>query len=347
MTGSDSVFAGSIPALYERFMVPMLFQPYAEDLARRVADAGPATVLETAAGTGVVTRAMLRELPETARLRGGSGPMWFLPGREAGGCAAIASGSGQGLNRSMQDRLYRDARLVEFYDIENGWTDDKEFCAGLAGGAGSILDLGCGTGMYAACMAGRGHRVTGVDPARAMLEVARHRPGGEAVRWVEDAAQTLRLGEVFDLIVLTGHAFQVFLTEADRRAVLETIRVHLAPDGLFVFDTRNPAVEEWLDWVPERSERLVAHGGLGKVRAWNDAIHDPATGIVTYDTFYAPMSGGRTLSARSRIAFPGKSELQRLMADAGLFAQSWHGDWAGGLAGVAQPEIIVVGDRRR
>lgn len=68
MIGSDSVFAGSIPALYERFMVPMLFQPYADDLAKRVADAGPATVLETAAGTGVVTRAMLKVLPATARL---------------------------------------------------------------------------------------------------------------------------------------------------------------------------------------------------------------------------------------------------------------------------------------
>ena len=59
----DKVFAGSIPKLYEEYLVPLIFAPYAQDLARRVADAKPAHVLEIAAGTGVVTRAMDRVLP--------------------------------------------------------------------------------------------------------------------------------------------------------------------------------------------------------------------------------------------------------------------------------------------
>lgn len=60
--GSDRVFAGSIPELYEAYMVPLIFAPYAEDLARRAAALRPARVLETAAGTGVVTRALTRRL---------------------------------------------------------------------------------------------------------------------------------------------------------------------------------------------------------------------------------------------------------------------------------------------
>lgn len=64
MTEADKVFAGSIPALYERFMVPMIFIPYAGEMASRVAVLRPATVLELAAGTGVATRAMAEKLPE-------------------------------------------------------------------------------------------------------------------------------------------------------------------------------------------------------------------------------------------------------------------------------------------
>ncbi|HZX27405.1 MAG TPA: class I SAM-dependent methyltransferase [Telluria sp.] len=65
---SDTAFVGSIPELYERYMVPMIFAPYARDMAARVAAAKPAAVLETAAGTGVLTRALAAELPPEAEL---------------------------------------------------------------------------------------------------------------------------------------------------------------------------------------------------------------------------------------------------------------------------------------
>jgi ubiquinone/menaquinone biosynthesis C-methylase UbiE len=58
MGETDRTFAGSIPDIYDAYLVPLLFEAYASDLARRVAEADPAHVLETAAGTGVVTRAL-------------------------------------------------------------------------------------------------------------------------------------------------------------------------------------------------------------------------------------------------------------------------------------------------
>ena len=64
----DKVFAGSIPRLYEEYLVPLIFAPYAGDLAGRVAARMPARVLEIAAGTGVVTRALAAQLPESASI---------------------------------------------------------------------------------------------------------------------------------------------------------------------------------------------------------------------------------------------------------------------------------------
>lgn len=68
MAESDRVFAGSIPEFYDRYLVPLIFEPYAADLARWLQDAKAERVLETAAGTGVVTRAMAARLPESARI---------------------------------------------------------------------------------------------------------------------------------------------------------------------------------------------------------------------------------------------------------------------------------------
>ena len=68
MSAIDKVFAGSIPELYERHMVPLIFEPYAEDLAARLRGRRVSRVLEIAAGTGVVTRALARELPRAAAI---------------------------------------------------------------------------------------------------------------------------------------------------------------------------------------------------------------------------------------------------------------------------------------
>ncbi len=67
MTNSDTKFAGSIPEIYDTYLVPLIFDAYAHDLARRTAAGMPAAVLETAAGSGVVTRALAPLLAPTAR----------------------------------------------------------------------------------------------------------------------------------------------------------------------------------------------------------------------------------------------------------------------------------------
>jgi ubiquinone/menaquinone biosynthesis C-methylase UbiE len=66
MLEADKLFAGSIPENYDRYMVPLIFEPFAADLAQRAASLSPGAVLEIAAGTGVVTRALAPKLSPTA-----------------------------------------------------------------------------------------------------------------------------------------------------------------------------------------------------------------------------------------------------------------------------------------
>jgi SAM-dependent methyltransferase len=68
MAAIDKVFAGSIPEIYERFLVPLIFESYARNLAERLAETKPQDVLETAAGTGVLTRAIASRIPVHAHI---------------------------------------------------------------------------------------------------------------------------------------------------------------------------------------------------------------------------------------------------------------------------------------
>jgi len=69
MTATDKVFAGSIPEIYDRFLVPLIFfEPYANDMATLAARAQPQDLLETAAATGALTRALTSRLPAETRI---------------------------------------------------------------------------------------------------------------------------------------------------------------------------------------------------------------------------------------------------------------------------------------
>jgi ubiquinone/menaquinone biosynthesis C-methylase UbiE len=68
MQAGDVKFAGSIPDIYDRYLVPLLFQPYADDLAQRLVDLRQGTLVEVAAGTGAVTHTLRQTLPSEVRI---------------------------------------------------------------------------------------------------------------------------------------------------------------------------------------------------------------------------------------------------------------------------------------
>jgi ubiquinone/menaquinone biosynthesis C-methylase UbiE len=68
MTKVDTVFSGSIPSIYDSYLGPLIFEPYAQDLANRLSALKVERVLETAAGSGIVTRALARSLPDSVSI---------------------------------------------------------------------------------------------------------------------------------------------------------------------------------------------------------------------------------------------------------------------------------------
>lgn len=242
----------------------------------------------------------------------------------------------------MTEHLFHDPDLTRFYDIDNPWDTDKDYCLTLARDAASVLDLGCGTGELATVLA-KTRRVTGVEPAAGMLDHARRRPGANRVRWVEADARSERLNETFDLVVMTGHAFQCLLTRDDQQALCATIAAHLAPGGRFIFDSRNPAVEEWKRWTPAATRRAVLVPEVGEVEAWNDARFEPKSGTVAYDTIYRDPRSGQTWQATSRLLFAEQSQIAEVIESAGLTVQRWMGDWNDAPMTANSPEIIPLG----
>jgi len=143
------------------------------------------------------------------------------------------------------DNHYKHQRLATIYDEGNGWSNDREFYLSLAGNKPQhILDVGCGTGIICHAYAALGHHVTGLDPAESMLNVAKANPMGDRVTWVNASVQDFSSDRRFDLIIMTGHAFQCMLTKQELQSCLHTMSQHVTQDGLIVFETRNPN----LDW---------------------------------------------------------------------------------------------------
>lgn len=139
---------------------------------------------------------------------------------------------------------FHDPRLVALYDAWGVGRDDIAFYLALAEelGASSILDVGCGTGQITCALSERGYAVTGVDPAAPMLDVARGRPGGELVRWIEGDASAYQ-GEPVDLAIMTAHVAQVIHDDAIWHATLEAVGRAIRPGGHLAFESRNPVVE--------------------------------------------------------------------------------------------------------
>ena len=148
------------------------------------------------------------------------------------------------------DAMFSHQRLAATYDVFEGERDDLDHYESIVDefGARTVLDIGCGTGEFACRLARRGLAVVGVDPATASLDIARAKPDAHPVTWIDGDATTLPRLAV-DLAVMTGNVAQVFLTDEDWAATLEGIAEALRPDGLLVFETRDPSERAWESWT--------------------------------------------------------------------------------------------------
>lgn len=163
----------------------------------------------------------------------------------------------------MPDAHYENYKLAEIYDLDSPWSIDRDFYLSLAASVPQkILDLGCGTGLLCNAYAQKGHDVTGIDPSRTMLDIAHQKSNGKRIEWVQSSAQNYNSEKSFDLIIMTGHAFQVLLENSDVLATFEVIKNHLKPSGRFVFESRNP----YIDWPKKWDYDMVFESPKGTVK---------------------------------------------------------------------------------
>jgi SAM-dependent methyltransferase len=169
------------------------------------------------------------------------------------------------------DAIFEEPRLAEIYDPLDPDRSDLDAYAALADefSAGSVLDIGCGTGTLACLLATRGLEVIAVDPAAASLDVARRSPGADVVRWLHADATALPPLQV-DLATMTGNVAQVFITDEEWAATLGAVREVLRPGGRLVFESRDPEKKAWLEWNRAQTCRRVVIPRVGHVETWTD-----------------------------------------------------------------------------
>jgi SAM-dependent methyltransferase len=210
----------------------------------------------------------------------------------------------------MPDALFDDPRFARLYDPLDPDRGDLDVYAAMADefAAQTVLDVGCGTGTFACLLARSGRNVVGVDPARASLDVARTKPGADAVRWIQGDATTLP-PLTADLAFMTGNVAQVFLTDEEWMSTLAGIHSALRPGGRLAFESRDPEKQAWREWTRERTYLDTQLDGVGRVRTWTD-LAEVAPPFITFEnTLILP--DGETLRSTSTLRFRSRDELER------------------------------------
>ena len=243
----------------------------------------------------------------------------------------------------MVDRLFSDVDLAALYDAFCEGRPDFRFYLPLVMSSKSVLDVGCGTGavLHAARESGHPGRLCGLDPAYGMLEQARKRSD---IDWVLGDLTSVSWESEFDLVVMTGHAFQVLVKDEELRVSLAAIRSALTANGRFIFETRNPLARGWDAWTPENAVEIVDASG-NAVRMMHEVETFDGDLVSFIATFSSPSWDGPRLS-RSTLRFLGADSLSLFLTDAGLSIEEQYGDWDRQPLTESSPEIITIAGRR-
>ena len=174
-----------------------------------------------------------------------------------------------------------------------------------------------------------------------MLGVAK---GRSDIEWVlGDLSSVVWHGEL-DLVVMTGHTFQVLVEDAEIHSSLGAIHSALTSGGVFAFETRNPLARTWEQWTPEhRTDFIDAHGASIRIET---QVETPVVGdVVRFTRTYTCDEWNRPETSDSTPRFLDASALGRFLTEAGFLIEEQFGDWDRRALTDASPEIITIARR--
>lgn len=246
----------------------------------------------------------------------------------------------------MLNQSFIEDRLAALYDLFNPpkARDDLAFYLPLIMAAHSVLDVGCGTGALLRWAREEGHtgRLVGLDPAPGMLKQAHAQID---IDWVLGDLSSVRWDREFDLVVMTGHAFQELVEDDDIRTALRAIHSALDDRGRFAFETRNPVDRAWEQWPTQYSGEVTDVSGA-LVRA-EYRIETPVEGdVVRSVCTYTSSSWEGPEVSRGALRFMGADTLSAFLSRAGFAIDDQFGDWDRQPFTEASPEIITLAGKR-
>lgn len=210
----------------------------------------------------------------------------------------------------MADECFGHPRLAAIHDWLDPDRSDLDAYVRMAQefGARRVLDIGCGTGVFALLLAGRGIDVVGADPAEASIAVAEGKPGSERVRWIRGDAAALPPLRV-DLVTMTANVAQAIVDPETWDVTLRRAHRSLRPGGHLVFETRNPARRAWQEWNREDSYRVTEIPGVGQVESWVE-VTDVNRPLVTFRWTYVFAADGQVATSESTLRFRERDEVE-------------------------------------
>jgi 2-polyprenyl-3-methyl-5-hydroxy-6-metoxy-1,4-benzoquinol methylase len=205
--------------------------------------------------------------------------------------------------------------------------------------------------MVAIPIAACGLAVTGVDLAQPMLDHARLKAQRDRlpIQWIEADARQLELGSQYRFIFITGNAFQAFLRREDQEALLASIKRHLAPDGIFAFETRNPSghdlnaihdEEYWFSYTSVEGYGVTVSGKQS---------YDPLAQLMYWTTYrrWSDGQGAQTKETHITCRFTYPQELEALLHYNGFQIVRQYGNWNKEPFMAGSPSIITICKQRK
>ena len=210
----------------------------------------------------------------------------------------------------VPDNHFEHPRLVAIYDALDPDRSDLDAYLAIAQefDVRRVLDIGCGTGVFALLLAEHGFDVIGVDPAAGSLAVARAKPNAERVQWLHGDATSLPPMQV-GLATMTGNVAQAIVEPDDWDGTLHGVAAAVRPAGHFVFETRDPSYRAWEGWNRDSSYAVTDIPGVGEVETWHELI-DVSGQLVSFRSHIVFAVDGAQLISDSTLRFRERDEIE-------------------------------------